>query len=134
MRLEKPKPRPRRVVAGSSSPAKGALVGEDSNGNKYYENTGYQSGRHRWVEYADLDNYNATSVPRCVARVAAPRGRRAWTRRAPAAPNEVAFLPAVSARSKDANEITAQQHFPKGHFLNKRGIRNWKRYTPWSPP
>ena len=52
----------------------------------------------------------------------------------PAAPNEVAFLPAVSARSKDANEITAQQHFPKGHFLNKRGIRNWKRYTPWSPP
>ena len=39
-------------------------MGEDSNGNKYYENTGYQSGRHRWVEYADLDNYNATSVPR----------------------------------------------------------------------
>ena len=40
------------------------MVGEDSNGNKYYENTGYQSGRHRWVEYADLDNYNTTSVPR----------------------------------------------------------------------
>ena len=101
----------------------------------HYENTGYQSGRHRWVEYADLDNYNATSVPRGRRGAVAPRGRRAWTRRAPpAAPNEVAFLPAVSARSKDANELTAQQHFPKGHFLNKRGIRNWKRYTPWSPP
>lgn len=110
------------------------MVGEDSNGNKYYENTGYQSGRHRWVEYADLDNYNTTSVPRewhgWLHHVDDEPGLA--TR--PAAPNEVAFLPAVSARSKDANEITAQQHFPKGHFLNKRGIRNWKRYTPWSPP
>ena len=22
----------------------------------------------------------------------------------------------------------------RGHFLNERGMRNWKRYTPWSPP
>jgi NADH dehydrogenase (ubiquinone) 1 alpha subcomplex subunit 12 len=110
------------------------LVGEDSNGNKYYENTGYQSGRHRWVEYADLDNYNTTSVPRewhgWLHHVDDEPG---LTTR-PVAPNEVTFLPAVSARSKDANEVTAAQHFPKGHFLNKRGIRNWKRYTPWSPP
>lgn len=113
---------------------KGTLVGEDSNGNKYYENTGYQSGRHRWVEYADLDNYNTTSVPRewhgWLHHVDDEPGLAAR----PAAPNEVPFLPAVSARSKDAGELTAQQHFPKGHFLNKRGIRNWKRYTPWSPP
>ena len=27
---------------------KGTLVGEDSLGNKYYENMTYQSGRHRW--------------------------------------------------------------------------------------
>ena len=33
---------------------KGKLVGEDEFGNKYFENTAYQSGRHRWVEYADL--------------------------------------------------------------------------------
>ena len=26
---------------------KGTLVGEDSLGNKYYENMAYQSGRHR---------------------------------------------------------------------------------------
>ena len=33
---------------------KGKLVGEDEFGNKYFENTAYQSGRHRWVEYANL--------------------------------------------------------------------------------
>ena len=32
----------------------GVFVGEDEFGNKYFENTAYQSGRHRWVEYADL--------------------------------------------------------------------------------
>ena len=125
---------PRASTCRQLKSRKGALVGEDSNGNKYYENTGYQSGRHRWVEYADLDNYNTTSVPRewhgWLHHVDDEPG---LTTR-PVAPNEVTFLPAVSARSKDAGEVTAAQHFPKGHFLNKRGIRNWKRYTPWSPP
>lgn len=32
----------------------GNKVGEDSMGNSYYENTNYQYGRHRWVEYAGL--------------------------------------------------------------------------------
>ena len=108
-------------------------MGEDSNGNKYYENTAYQSGRHRWVEYADLDNYNASSVPRewhgwlhHVDDAPGLPGREA--------PNEVKFLPMASARSLAAGEITAPTYNPKGSFLNKRGVRNWKRYTPWSPP
>jgi NADH dehydrogenase (ubiquinone) 1 alpha subcomplex subunit 12 len=86
------------------------------------------------VEYTDLDNYNTTSVPRewhgWLHHVDDMPG---LTNR-PDAPNEVPFLPMMSARSKDANELTHQMHTPKGSFLNKKGIRNWKRYTPWSPP
>eukprot|EP00941_MAST-03F_sp_MAST-3F-sp1_P005474 g5474.t1 len=31
----------------------GNKIGEDSQGNSYYENLDYQYGRHRWVEYKD---------------------------------------------------------------------------------
>ncbi|THG05431.1 hypothetical protein TEA_011825 [Camellia sinensis var. sinensis] len=40
------------------------LVGVDKFGNKYYEKLGEtQYGRHRWVEYALKDRYNASQVP-----------------------------------------------------------------------
>ncbi|CAI9087049.1 OLC1v1021015C3 [Oldenlandia corymbosa var. corymbosa] len=40
------------------------LVGIDKFGNKYYEKFGdTQYGRHRWVEYASKDRYNASQVP-----------------------------------------------------------------------
>ena len=40
------------------------LVGEDYNGNKYYEITkGVLYGRHRWVVYKDLYDYSPASVP-----------------------------------------------------------------------
>ncbi|KAH7442065.1 hypothetical protein KP509_03G068800 [Ceratopteris richardii] len=40
------------------------LVGVDKFGNKYYEKLeNVQYGRHRWVEYADIKNYDASSVP-----------------------------------------------------------------------
>ena len=44
---------------------KGAqLVGEDYNGNKYYEiKEGVQYGRHRWVVYKDIHDYSPASVP-----------------------------------------------------------------------
>ena len=94
----------------------------------------HQSGRHRWVEYADLDNYNTTSVT---------REWHGWLHHADdepglanrtVPPNEVTFRTMASARSSDANELTHQNHHPKGSFLNKKGIRGWKRYTPWAPP
>ncbi|XP_006006488.1 NADH dehydrogenase [ubiquinone] 1 alpha subcomplex subunit 12 [Latimeria chalumnae] len=34
----------------------GELVGVDKYGNKYYENTSYFFGRHRWVEYTSRMN------------------------------------------------------------------------------
>ncbi|KAG2318260.1 hypothetical protein Bca52824_021382 [Brassica carinata] len=40
------------------------LVGVDKFGNKYYQKLGdTQYGRHRWVEYASKDRYNASQVP-----------------------------------------------------------------------
>ena len=30
--------------------------------------------------------------------------------------------------------VQGEMYQPKGSFYNKRGMRNWKRYTPWSPP
>lgn len=40
----------------------GDLKGQDAHGNKYYENTDYPYGQHRWVEYADIHNYDSSSV------------------------------------------------------------------------
>lgn len=41
----------------------GECVGEDVNGNRYYENLDYPYGQHRWVEYKDIHNHEASSVP-----------------------------------------------------------------------
>ena len=42
----------------------GKLMGTDQGGNKYYENVvDYPYGQHRWVEYADTHNPDATSIP-----------------------------------------------------------------------
>ncbi len=42
----------------------GTHVGTDEGGNKYFENTvDYPYGQHRWVEYADIHNYDPTSIP-----------------------------------------------------------------------
>ncbi len=41
----------------------GRLVGTDVNGNKYYENlVDYPYGQHRWVEYKDIHNYDASQI------------------------------------------------------------------------
>ncbi|KAE8218296.1 hypothetical protein CF319_g7805 [Tilletia indica] len=39
----------------------GTLVGEDRNGNKYYENLDEIPGRHRWVDFAQ-NNPNSSQV------------------------------------------------------------------------
>lgn len=41
----------------------GRLVGEDHLGNKYYEDLNEKHGQHRWVEYKDIWNYDASMVP-----------------------------------------------------------------------
>ena len=39
----------------------GTLIGEDSAGNRYYENPRYQFGRHRFVDYKEI-NFDASQV------------------------------------------------------------------------
>lgn len=41
----------------------GTLIGVDKMGNRYYENLEYPFGQHRWVEYADIHNFDASMVP-----------------------------------------------------------------------
>jgi NADH dehydrogenase (ubiquinone) 1 alpha subcomplex subunit 12 len=127
-----PRPSPNAPFPGRQLKSrKGKLVGEDELGNKYNENMNYQSGRHRWVEYKNIENYDysASSVPRewhgWLHHVDDEPGLSART--APA--YEVKFIP-----GGDTTGVPDKMYVPKGHFLNKRGIKNWKRYTPWSPP
>jgi NADH:ubiquinone oxidoreductase subunit len=40
----------------------GVLKGTDNFGNKYYENVELPFGQHRWVEYSNLDNPDATMI------------------------------------------------------------------------
>lgn len=42
---------------------RGTLVGTDDGGNRYYENLDYKVNMTRWVEYKDIHNYDASSVP-----------------------------------------------------------------------
>lgn len=40
----------------------GELKGVDAFGNKYFENREYPFGQHRWVEYADIHNFDPTMI------------------------------------------------------------------------
>lgn len=38
------------------------LVGEDEQGNRFFENPGETYGRDRWVEYSDVKNFDASNI------------------------------------------------------------------------
>jgi len=40
----------------------GVLKGTDKFGNKYYEDINQPYGQHRWIEYADIHNYDASMI------------------------------------------------------------------------
>ncbi len=40
----------------------GELKGTDRFGNKYYEDLDLPYGQHRWVEYADIHNFDPTNI------------------------------------------------------------------------
>eukprot|EP00227_Mantoniella_beaufortii_P012582 CAMPEP_0197576364 /NCGR_PEP_ID=MMETSP1326-20131121/1404_1 /TAXON_ID=1155430 /ORGANISM="Genus nov. species nov., Strain RCC2288" /LENGTH=153 /DNA_ID=CAMNT_0043139263 /DNA_START=67 /DNA_END=528 /DNA_ORIENTATION=- len=108
---------------------KGTLVGTDSLGNKYFENMAYQSGRHRWVEYANLENVSASAVT---------REWHGWLHHVDDMPGLAdAKLPPCEIKFIAHGTVTGKagaMYVPKGSFLNARGIKDWKRYTAWSPP
>jgi NADH:ubiquinone oxidoreductase subunit len=41
----------------------GECVGEDVNGNRYFENRNYPYGQHRWCEFKDIHNPDVSTVP-----------------------------------------------------------------------
>jgi NADH dehydrogenase (ubiquinone) 1 alpha subcomplex subunit 12 len=111
---------------------KGRLVGTDQHGNEYYENTKYQQGRSRWVKYKDLSDYNPANVP---------REWHQWLHYISDEPDltqEIKYeIPAIHLkRTKQFGAVASNEprYYPKGHFFNKKGIKDWKKYAAWSPP
>lgn len=105
------------------------LVGEDTQGNKYYEKKeNVQFGRHRWVVYADQSNYNASAVP--------PEWH-AWLHHiSDHTAEELMKLKPTRYGVAHKENLTGRGdgmiHMTKGHALNPNK-RDWKRYQSWQP-
>lgn len=104
------------------------LVGVDKFGNKYYEkldNTQY--GRHRFVEYADIQNYDASSVP--------PEWHGWLHYITDHRPEQLEELKPVRYGIEHKPNLSglgdAFSYHSKGHALNPKQ-RDWTRYEPWS--
>ncbi|KHG13736.1 hypothetical protein F383_15618 [Gossypium arboreum] len=86
------------------------VVGVDKFGNKYYEKLGdTQAGRHRWVEYAKKDRYDASQLLMLK-------------------PKRYGVEHKENLSGK-GNEFI---YHSKGHALNP-GQRDWTRYQSWQP-
>lgn len=104
------------------------MVGTDSVGNKYWEKTiDTQFGRHRWVEYADYKNYNASAVP--------PEWHGWLHYITDHTPEQLEGLkPKYSLPHKEnmSGRGDGMIYHSKGHALNPNK-RDWKRYEAWQP-
>ncbi|KAM7272270.1 hypothetical protein ACFE04_026933 [Oxalis oulophora] len=105
------------------------LVGVDKFGNKYYEKLGdTQSGRHRWVEYANFKRYDASQVPAewhgWLHHVTDHTG------------DELLLLRPKRYGVEHQENLTGKGdsfiYHSKGHALNS-DQRNWTMYQPWQP-
>ena len=102
------------------------LVGEDANGNKYYEiKKGVQYGRHRYVVYKDAHiDYSPATVP------AEWHGWLHSMNDEP--PTRVQYLePSYSGDlAKAPPAYVPGVHQPKGSLAHGH-VRNWKKYEAW---
>ncbi|KAL0720025.1 hypothetical protein Bca4012_069349 [Brassica carinata] len=101
------------------------LVGVDKFGNKYYQKLGdTQYGRHRWVEYASKDRYNASQVP---------AEWHGWLHFiTDHTGDEKPKRYGIEHKENFSGEGDAYIYHSKGHTLNP-GQKNWTRYQPWVP-
>ncbi|XP_076957992.1 putative NADH dehydrogenase [ubiquinone] 1 alpha subcomplex subunit 12 [Bidens hawaiensis] len=105
------------------------LVGVDKFGNKYYQKLqGTQYGRHRWVEYASKDRYNASQVPPEL---------HGWLHFiTDHTGDELLMLKpkryGLDHKENFSGEGDAYIYHSKGHTLNP-GQRDRTRYQSWQP-
>ncbi|KAL4568015.1 hypothetical protein LXL04_023615 [Taraxacum kok-saghyz] len=105
------------------------LVGVDKVGNKYYEKLGEtQYGRHRWVEYASKNRYNASQVP--------PEWH-GWLHFITDHTGDELLMLKPKRYGLDHKENFSGEgdefiYHSKGHTLNP-GQRDWTRYQSWQP-
>ncbi|KAG5617435.1 hypothetical protein H5410_017259 [Solanum commersonii] len=105
------------------------LVGVDKFGNKYYEKLGdTQYGRHRWVEYAQKNRYNASQVP---------AEWHGWLHHVTDHTGDELLLLkpkryGLEHKENFSGEGDAYIYHSKGHTLNP-GQRDWTRYQTWQP-
>merc|ERR1711959_161610 len=105
------------------------LVGEDYNGNKYYEiKKGVLYGRHRWFVPKDIYDYSPASVP--------PEWHGWLHNINDDAPSRVKFLEPTYKTAATSYKYLGYQ--PKGSYRKKlefgKKKRNWKKYEAWTPP
>ena len=104
------------------------LVGEDYNGNKYYEiKEGVLYGRHRWVVYKDVYDYSPASIP--------PEWHGWLHNINNDAPSRVKFLePSYKVPATSYKYLGYQ---PKGSYRQRiefgKKKKNWTKYEAWTP-
>eukprot|EP01025_Chloroclados_australasicus_P042269 TRINITY_DN4498_c0_g1_i1.p1 TRINITY_DN4498_c0_g1~~TRINITY_DN4498_c0_g1_i1.p1 ORF type:complete len:197 (-),score=15.07 TRINITY_DN4498_c0_g1_i1:208-798(-) len=102
------------------------LIGEDALGNKYYEDVSRMYGRHRWVVYKDIKNYNASSVhPQWHAWLHCISDENPATH----PPQKRKYDIEYYANPSD----TPAQYLPKGSWVNP-AQRTWLKTQFWTPP
>lgn len=86
---------------------------------------GCTSGRHRWVEYANRQNYNLTSVP--------PEWHGWLHHITDHCPANHKFLEAPFKIPAEVTKTgTPENYQPKGSWSQGTARRNWKKYTAWT--
>ncbi|WZN60442.1 NADH ubiquinone oxidoreductase subunit NDUFA12 [Chloropicon roscoffensis] len=104
------------------------FVGEDYNGNKYYEiKKGVLYGRHRWFVPPDIFEYSPASVP--------PEWHGWLHNINNDAPSRVKFI--EPSYKTEATTYKYLGYQPKGSYRKKLEFgrkRNWKKYQAWTPP
>mmetsp|Transcript_4545 Transcript_4545/g.7029 ORF Transcript_4545/g.7029 Transcript_4545/m.7029 type:complete len:149 (+) Transcript_4545:103-549(+) len=107
----------------------GAVVGTDAFGNKYYESTvpkdGEQYAKDRWVEYKDIYNFDASTVP--------PEWHAWLHHMCDDAPTRVEpYKPFYDAGPMKNYTGTDKSYFPQGHFYTARSAYSSKTKA-WQP-
>lgn len=109
----------------------GKLVGEDINGNRYYENNDLPYDRKRWVVYKERTppyKPNPTSIP--------PEWHGWINYINDFEPNNHKFTKPVyalpSCPPSPTGSAVGGYYQPKGAWANPRQLK-WKRYSAWRP-